>query len=55
MLPKEEANISNMTEGWLFKFYVTINLGTNEFVFLSQVLRVNQMREMNPRQVGLFH
>lgn len=43
-----------MTEGWLFKFYAIINLGTNEFVFLSQVQKLNQMRGMSPRQVSRF-
>lgn len=54
MLPKEEAKISNMTEGWLFKFYGIINFGTNELVFLSQVRKHNQMRGMSPRQVSCF-
>lgn len=42
-----------MTEGWLFKcsIQITINLGTNEFMDLSQVQRLNRMREMSPRQV----
>lgn len=52
MLPKEETKI-NMTEGWLFKFYATINLGTNEFSVTGAETQPNAGNE--PQTGKSFH